>query len=278
MSAPPAEAATARQPLDFQGAQAALLRAGDRHLEALADAGAPLTDLEEDLRLRLALLTVMQRPAPLLDRLRDALRAIVTFPPFAGLSRAGIFRADCATRTLKLVAIHGNFPPEFLCLAQTVPFGECLCGRAVLSGDVLHSWNSRADVRHERGCAALPSHGHFIVPLMSDMQPQGVLFLYTAPDPPWGLERLMLLREVGQILGAAMALDASTYDRGARACAMQFSLRINDQLQALLGNVELLLESRRRSGPATPLRAIRTAAERLARLVDEAHAAPPARA
>jgi len=68
----------------------------------------------------------------------------------------------------------------FESLCARVPFGKCLCGRSVSSGEVVFA--DSVDERHENRYKDLGPHGHLCVPIISANQKKlGVINLYLKP-------------------------------------------------------------------------------------------------
>ncbi|MBF0135762.1 MAG: EAL domain-containing protein [Magnetococcus sp. DMHC-1] len=100
---------------------------------------------------------------------------IFTVPWFALYPKGSVFLVNQATGMLELIA-HRNFGQELLGRCQRLRLGECLCGKAALSGKLLFS--SQVDARHEIQYPGMPDHGHYCVPIKSGTQILGVINLY----------------------------------------------------------------------------------------------------
>lgn len=148
----------------------------------------------------------LQEPTPLAERLGAALDAILALEDLGVAARGGVFlRVDSGDqRELELVATRGAFTDEFLAAEGRVPWGECLCGRAAESGEILVSQDCFEDERHQRQYLGMQAHGHYIVPLMASGEALGVLFLYTEPHPTRAEWRIPFLREIGELIGLAI--------------------------------------------------------------------------
>jgi len=118
--------------------------------------------------------------------------------------RGGAFLLDEQAKVLRLVATAGDFAPEFLAAEREVPMGECLCGRAALSGELLVSGDCYADERHDHRYAKMAPQGHYIVPLKAGRQVVGILFLYTDTEPHCDPRLAALLEAIGGQLGTAV--------------------------------------------------------------------------
>jgi len=118
--------------------------------------------------------------------------------------KGGAFLVDEGAALLRLVATAGEFSAEFLAHEQTLPLGECLCGRAALSGEVLVSGDCYEDARHDHRYAQMAAHGHYIVPLKAGQRVVGILFLYTDTHPHFDGRLAGLLEAIGGQLGTAV--------------------------------------------------------------------------
>lgn len=136
-----------------------------------------------------------------LERLFPDVLASLSSMDIFGIERRGaIFLAE--EGRLRLAASLGL--PDGLCeRCGSIGVGECLCGRAVRSGDILISSNSADDENHTISCQGMPPHGHVIVPMKSGPVITGVLCLYTGAGVMIEDSLLNPLRSVGSQLGLA---------------------------------------------------------------------------
>jgi PAS domain S-box-containing protein len=180
----------------------------ERHLAQLGGLVAELRASEEQLRRRNEELEILNalmlrasgpmRMADLLDALLSAALRVAG-PAAAG----GIFLLDEARRELQLAA-HRAVDPDFVARERSVRLGECLCGAAALSGEVIISAEPARDPRYTRPPQARP-HGQVFIPLSSHEQVLGVLFFQLPPGqavpPP---EREPLFRLMGRQIGISI--------------------------------------------------------------------------
>ncbi|HEX9022878.1 MAG TPA: diguanylate cyclase [Geobacteraceae bacterium] len=100
-----------------------------------------------------------------------------------------------------------------------IRFGQCLCGTAASTGEIIISGNSLKDPRHLPGKASLPAHGHVVLPLKSVNDVVGVLCIFARP----GLEvkgwELRLFATLGSQIGIAVN-NARLYEE-ARSDSLQ---------------------------------------------------------
>ena len=136
--------------------------------------------------------------------LQKAMKAIVEYGELQVEYKAGIFLVDEENRVLNLFTWVGEFSDEFLESEKVVPYGECLCGRAAASGEMIISNNCFSDKRHDNIFDDMKAHGHYIVPLKSRNKLVGILFLYTDPDPPWFERSQEILLSMGSLIADAI--------------------------------------------------------------------------
>ena len=177
-----------------------------------SDISEPLSaEAEEQIRKRTEEYRVLHNVAKSLQStegtekmLQEAIKAIVEYGELKVEYKAGIFLADEESRVLNLYTWIGNFSDEFLESEKVVPYGECLCGRAAASGEMIISNNCFSDKRHDNQFKDMTAHGHYIVPLKSRNKLVGILFLYTDPDPPWFERNQEILLTMGSLIADAI--------------------------------------------------------------------------
>ena len=87
-------------------------------------------------------------------------------------------------------------------LAQNLhSLGECLCGRAAQSGQVLVCGDCFDDPRHDRHWLGMQTHGHYVIPLTHAGRVLAVLTLYTRAGVRTDGRRMALLQKVGTHAG-----------------------------------------------------------------------------
>lgn len=136
--------------------------------------------------------------------LKQVMKILIQFEELKVESKAGIFLADEDKKVLRLFTTVGSFTEEFLEREKEVPYGDCLCGRAAVSGELLTSDSCFTDARHERTFTDMTAHGHYIIPLKSREQLVGVMFLYTSINPSWYKHSQEVLLSIGGLVGDAV--------------------------------------------------------------------------
>ena len=101
------------------------------------------------------------------------------------------------------VRVHKGLQPGFEEQAKSVPLGECLCGRAAESGEVLIVTNALNDPRHTR-CLEPSPHSHACIPLWSRDRLLGVVDLYLKEGHPIDVLDRQLFASIGRQIGGAV--------------------------------------------------------------------------
>ncbi|MFQ5449335.1 MAG: ATP-binding protein [Nitrospinaceae bacterium] len=171
--------------------------------------------------------------------LNGALVALTQFKELQVEYKAGIFLADEENKVLRLFTTIGKFSEEFMEREKEIPFGDCLCGRAAESGEMLVSNSCFTDGRHNRTFKDMTAHGHYIVPLKSRNKLIGVLFLYTDEDPPWYERSQEILLSIGGLIADAIehkrAEEKMQEQNKALAAANKKLVELNDLKNKFLG-------------------------------------------
>lgn len=160
--------------------------------------------ITEEYRILHKVAQILQAQGELEGMLQEAMRAITGFEELKVENKAGIFLVREKKRVLQLFTTVGDFSQEFLEKEKEVPFGDCLCGRVAVSGDLLMSESCFSDSRHERTFSDMTAHGHYIVPLKTSDHLIGVMFLYTNTDPVWYKHSQEVLLSIGGLIADAI--------------------------------------------------------------------------
>lgn len=139
---------------------------------------------------------------------------------------------------LTLVA-HLGHDEDFLEKHRSIKFGECLCGLAAETGEVITSSDSCEDPRHTITYSGMKPHGHIIIPLKAKDAVVGVLYLYLKPGTAVDSDRKSFLESIGVMLGVAVS-NSLLYEETRR-------LALHDPLTALPNKRLLDIEFERNS-------------------------------
>lgn len=143
---------------------------------------------------------ILHESEELEDVLHKALKALIGLAELEVEKKAGLFLVDEKEKVLRLFCTVGNFTDEFLEKEKVIPFGNCLCGRVAVSGEMITSNDCFTDKRHDNQFKGMTAHGHYIVPLKSRGNMIGVLFLYTDANPPLHIRSQEILMAIGAMI------------------------------------------------------------------------------
>ena len=126
-----------------------------------------------------ALLRLSMEDISLDEQLERALDELLSIPWLPVQPRGGIFLeardAPAAAPALELRA-HRRLSPAALVACRRVDFGQCLCGRAAESGELLFA--EPDDERHEIQHEGPEPYSHYCVPILSGSTSIGTIVLY----------------------------------------------------------------------------------------------------
>ncbi len=161
--------------------------------------------MDTEARLRIA--NILDRQEPLKTRFGALLDELFSLKSLAIQHKGGVFLREENSQTMNLFLLRGSFSEEFIRREQQIQFGDCLCGRAGKSGELLISDDCFCDPRHDHQFENMVNHGHYIVPLLGNSTVLGVMFLYTDPYPPQDDTRKNTLVQIGHMMGLAILQD-----------------------------------------------------------------------
>ncbi|MBF0148056.1 MAG: EAL domain-containing protein [Magnetococcales bacterium] len=121
------------------------------------------------------LLETALEPMSLEQQLDTVLRIIFSTSWFSFKPKGAIFLVDERSGHLVLSA-HRGFDDEHLKVCARIRPGQCLCGKALQSKEMLFS--SCINDLHEIHLENMQPHGHYVVPIMAREQCYGVINLY----------------------------------------------------------------------------------------------------
>lgn len=138
-----------------------------------------------------------------IDRLFADIMDSIAGLDFLSVERqGGIFTVE--EDQMKLAYYLEGHSEEFLKLHDGMKVGECLCGLAAKTGEIIISKNSGADSRHTITYPDIVTHGHIIIPLKAIDKTVGVLYLYLPPDFEIDDEVMKTLTSIGNQMGIAL--------------------------------------------------------------------------
>ena len=160
---------------------------------------------KNDALIRARVSQILQGQSDLKQRALESIEAISNAAGLDVQKKLGIFLLPEGACELEMFATFGEYTKEFLHKEQCVKLGDCLCGRAAVSGKLIISDDCFTDPDHTHSFEGMKRHGHYIVPLTHDGKILGILFIYTDPNPPKDLVRIDTLNYIGNLFGLAIA-------------------------------------------------------------------------
>ena len=141
------------------------------------------------------LLETALEPMSLHQQLETILDIIFSTSWFNILPKGAIFLTDSTTQELVLT-VHRGFSPELVSACHRIAVGQCLCGRALQSKELLFS--DCVDDRHDIYLEGTAPHGHYIVPIMAQGHCYGVINLYLTENHLRNIEEEAFLDSLAQ--------------------------------------------------------------------------------
>ncbi len=183
--------------------------------------------LEELLRLSIA-------DTSLSDYLKNALNALISLTPWLCLLPKGaifLTENEGASKTLEMIA-EVNLPNQLLTLCSKVAFGQCLCGRAAQSAEMLTC--QHVDDRHDIGFDGMTDHGHINMPILQGDTVLGVFVLYLPPAHHISHKEHDFMIQVAGVLSMGIALH---YNRRALERALESAEQATQAKSDFLANM-----------------------------------------
>ena len=182
---------------------------------------------KNDALIRANVAQILQEQSSLKQRMVEALDAISKAEGLHIQNKLGMFLLPEGACELEMFVTHGQYTEEFLHKEKCVKLGDCLCGRAAVSAELIISDDCMTDPLHEHKFEGMKAHGHYIVPLLHNTKVLGILFIYTVPYPSRNQTRLDTLSFIGNLLGVAIANE-----------------RVKDELQQAKKNAEDMAQTK----------------------------------
>lgn len=159
-----------------------------------------LKGLNSELRLLLDVSMSISRTIDMDTLLKDIIETITKLELFHLEKKGGIFMVEDGRMRLKS---HVGHTDRFVALHKEMKVGECLCGIAAKTGEIITSRSSENDPRHTIK-SDIDDHAHIILPLIADCEVLGVLYLYLAPGTVIEEKHKSTLSAIGNLLGIAI--------------------------------------------------------------------------
>jgi PAS domain S-box-containing protein len=122
----------------------------------------------------------------------------------AGISaRGGVYLCEPSGEQLRLMA-HQGMSAEFIERESVIKMGDCLCGTAAQTGELVFTGNSCSPDLRDAASPDKEANGHIIIPIKSRGIVLGVIFLYPERDFTLKPSDVQMLDTIGAQLGMAV--------------------------------------------------------------------------
>lgn len=228
-----------------------------------------------------AVLSLSLDDVPLERKLERALGSIQSAEWLSIEPKGGVFLFDDNTGQLVLRA-QRNLPDPLLTKCAKVELGQCLCGTAALTKQIIHT--ADVDHQHEITFPGMDDHGHYIVPILSRGKVLGVLVLYLPTGHIKDESEVTFLEAIAATLASMIESEHSKEERENLEGLLLQSQKmeaigtlaggvahdINNTLVPILGLTELMIDDTPEDdGNHENLQIIHDSAERTRKLVDQ---------
>ncbi|MBI5193390.1 MAG: diguanylate cyclase [Nitrospirae bacterium] len=178
-----------------------------------------LRRINDELSMLYKVSMAISRTIDLHKLLYDILYTILGIEMFNVERRGGIFVVE--EGRMNLISQVG-FSDEFINLHKGMRVGDCLCGLAAMTGEIVVSTKADDDPRHTIHYADMTDHGHVVVPLKAAEKVVGVLCLYTPEGVELSRRSIETLMSIGGQIG--VAIENSRLYEETKALALHDSL------------------------------------------------------
>jgi len=169
--------------------------------EALQTATKDLKDKNNNLSILHKISLAMSQTIDIDELLSTILTTITEIDIINVERKGGIFILK--DERMELVS-HLGHTDNFLELHKDMQIGDCLCGLAAQTGEMVISKNCEGDKRHTIRPEEMVPHGHIIIPFHARGSVIGVIYLYVQADIHLDEETLTLLHSIANQIGFAV--------------------------------------------------------------------------
>ncbi len=179
--------------------------------------------MESDAQQQAALINLLSlagRATSAEELLFDALAMLMGLEFLSVMSQSAAFVVEGDPPVLVMKAEH-NLAKPLLAQCAKVEFGQCLCGQAAATGQLVHK--SAVDHDHHTQFPGIKPHGHYNVPIKDGERVVGMLALYLAEGTEQDIIATMFLMTAANVLAGALVriqveqqiIDSAEETRGA---------------------------------------------------------------
>lgn len=153
--------------------------------------------IQEGKNALLQLLGTALKPLSLHEQLDTALQIIGALPWLSIQPKGAIFLTDTDGSLILMGVANATDSQDAYC-ARVAP-GQCLCGQAITSRQVIYSGH----LTHRPGltCPGQPGYGHYVLPLLENQRVIGVIRCYREAANEPEEEELDFMEELAHVLG-----------------------------------------------------------------------------
>jgi PAS domain S-box-containing protein len=209
-----------------------------------------------DADVHLAIADILNQSAPLKERFTNVLERLLTLPDLASQRKGGILLRQHLAEPPQLFVHSGQFGEDFPSRKRRLPTEVCLClGSALPPADAPMPPGHHCEPCYQSDYGDEDVSGHFLVPLISGEDIHGVMFLSTDLNLCHAIERVAMLKQIGESMGLAIAREqARKLVEQARDAALDISREkseflanmgheLRTPMNGILGMLELLQDS-----------------------------------
>jgi two-component system NtrC family sensor kinase len=197
-----------------------------------------------------AISAAVNQSLDLKQTLRNTLDEILRLDLFERKATGAIFLLNEQDDTL-LPITHQGFPPSHACLAKPPRVGECLCGLAAQSGEIIIAASD--DARHCRDCAEISEHQEICLPLKARDRSLGIVVIELSIDQRVSDADIRLLTAIGNQVSVAID-NARLYEETQRSNrellaldrmekAITSTLDLDAVLDIIIGEIKAMLNA-----------------------------------
>jgi serine phosphatase RsbU (regulator of sigma subunit)/putative methionine-R-sulfoxide reductase with GAF domain len=177
----------------------------DSHRSRAEPGGEPL-EQEADKNLLIqqalnAILRISLEPISLDEQMHRVLDLLLKLPWLALEAQGCIFLVENDASAL-VMKVHIGMSAGVLSSCRRVPFGTCLCGRAIAANEIVFA--NCVDACHSILYPGIQPHGHYCVPISSGGRRVGLLNLYVREGHQQSLDEERFLRAVADVLAGVI--------------------------------------------------------------------------
>jgi diguanylate cyclase (GGDEF)-like protein len=162
-----------------------------------------LESLNAELSIYYKVSSVISRTIDIDKMLNDILHTVTEIEMLKTVRTGGLFLVEEDGR-MKLTA-HLGHSDAFVDLHKNMKKGDCLCGIAAQTGEMVISEHSTGDARHTFNYPDMVPHGHICIPLKAMNKVVAVLYLYLPIDAGPGNDMVRMLVLIGEMAGIAIS-------------------------------------------------------------------------